>query len=388
MSAVLEHEFEPVRGLPQVLPRGEHIVWQGQPDFASLAKGSFHAWKLAAYFAVMLVIRAGFQYSDGVAVAEITSSAAGLIMLSSVAIVLMLLYSARAASSSIFTITNKRIVIRTGVAVSVTVNLPFKLVEAADLRLRKDGSGDIALGIDRRERVSYILLWPMVKPFRWLSVRPVLRGIKDAESVAAVLATALSEYAINAEQQVEEPKPTVKPEPMTFDDRLQAIRMNWPLAAVASLIVMTVVGVSLFQLSDARLDRGAMEQAVASIELRFVDKEDGGIDVFDAASGERIETLAPETNGFLRGALRSLVRARRASSIGPEIPFEVRRTVSGRVLLHDPATSQLIDLRAFGATNTSAFSRFLDHRNGAAMPNTAEQGVATAATSVVEEGRQ
>ena len=385
MSAILEHGFEPVRGLPQVLPRGEHIVWQGQPDFASLATGSFHAWKLAAYFAVMLVIRAGFQFSDGVAVAEIMSSAVGLIMLSGVAIVLMLLYSARAASASIFTITNKRIVIRTGVAVSVTVNLPFRLIDAADLRLRKDGSGDIALGIDRSSRASYVLLWPMVKPFRWFSVRPVLRGIRDAESVAAVLATALSEFALSPEAQPKEEAPQAKPAPMTLEDRLQAVRMNWPLAAVASLVVMTVVGVSLFQMSDARLDRGALEQTVARIELHFVDREDGGIDVFRASSGELIETLPPESNGFLRGALRSLVRARRASDIGAEIPFEVRRTVSGRVLLRDPATGQLIDLRAFGSTNVGAFSRFLDYANGTAVPDTAGQGVATAVTSVVEE---
>ncbi len=387
MSAVLEHEFEPVQGLPQVLPRGEHIVWQGQPEFASLAVGSFHAWKLAAYFAALLVIRAGIQYSDGVAVAEILSNTFGLVMLSGVAIALLLLYSARAASSSIFTITNKRIVIRTGVAVSVTVNLPFKLIEAADLRLRKDGSGDIALGIDRRERASYVLLWPMVKPFRWLSVRPVLRGIPDAESVAALLAAALSENALDVEEIPETSRTVEKPAPMTFEDRLRAVRMNWPLAAVASLIVMTVVGVSMYQLSDARLDRGALEPAVASIQLRFVDREDGGVDVFHGVTGERLETVPPETNGFLRGTLRSLVRGRKASSIGPEIPFEIRRTESGRILLHDPATETLIDLRAFGPTNVGAFARFLDYASGVeatAVQEATDSGVATVAQSPEE----
>ena len=386
MSAVLEHEFEPVRGLPQVLPRGEHIVWQGQPEFASLAVGSFHVWKLAAYFAALLVIRAGFQYSDGVAVAEILSNTFGLVMLSGVAIALLLLYSARAASSSVFTITNKRIVIRTGVAVSVTVNLPFRLIEAADLRLRKDGSGDIALGVDRRERASYILLWPMVKPFRWLSVRPVLRGIPDAESVAAVLASALSENAANAIEEPE-PAPREKPAPMTFDDRLRAVRMNWPLAAIASLIVMAVVGVSMFQLSDARLDRGALEPAVASIQLRFVDREDGGVDVFDGVTGAKLETVPPETNGFLRGTMRSLVRARKASSIGPEIPFEIRQTATGRVLLHDPATGQLIDLRELGTRNVGGFSRFLEYADSAAEIPALEatgSGVATVAQSPEE----
>ena len=73
-----------------------------------------------------------------------------------------------------------------------------------------------------------------------------------------------------------------------------------------------------------------------------------------------IDTLEPGTNGFVRGALRSLARERRAHDIGEEVPFSIRRTASGRVLLYDPATDRVIDLRAFGPTNRGAFERFLD----------------------------
>ena len=32
-----EHEFEAAYGLPEALPKGETILWQGSPDFGDLA---------------------------------------------------------------------------------------------------------------------------------------------------------------------------------------------------------------------------------------------------------------------------------------------------------------------------------------------------------------
>jgi len=33
-----EYEYEPVPGLPQRLPQGERILWQGAPDWQTLAR--------------------------------------------------------------------------------------------------------------------------------------------------------------------------------------------------------------------------------------------------------------------------------------------------------------------------------------------------------------
>ena len=38
---VPEHEFEPVHGLPEKLPAGEKILWQGSPDWKTLANEAF-----------------------------------------------------------------------------------------------------------------------------------------------------------------------------------------------------------------------------------------------------------------------------------------------------------------------------------------------------------
>jgi putative photosynthetic complex assembly protein len=82
--------------------------------------------------------------------------------------------------------------------------------------------------------------------------------------------------------------------------------------------------------------------------------------VIDASDGTVIDELPPGTNGFVRGTLRSLVRARRAADVGSDTPFSLRETETGRLLFHDSATGREIDLRAFGPTNAGVFRRFLE----------------------------
>ena len=53
MKAHHEHEFEAAPGLPEPLPRGERLIWQGSPDWVQLAIHAFHVRKLAIYFSAM-----------------------------------------------------------------------------------------------------------------------------------------------------------------------------------------------------------------------------------------------------------------------------------------------------------------------------------------------
>jgi hypothetical protein len=44
-----EHEFEAQLGLPEKLPKGESILWQGAPDFKAVALRVFHMRALLIY---------------------------------------------------------------------------------------------------------------------------------------------------------------------------------------------------------------------------------------------------------------------------------------------------------------------------------------------------
>jgi hypothetical protein len=190
-----EHDFEPVFGLPEVLPPGEFIRWQGQPDWRDLALSMFHVRKLAVYFLAILAIRLGLQFQEGALVPGALSSALALLSLSVIAIALLILLAWLMARATSYTITNKRLVIRSGVAVSLAVNLPFEHVVSADFRERKNGFGDIPVLFDEETRPSWIILWPHVRPWHFGRVQPMLRSLPNAARAAEVLASALREYS-------------------------------------------------------------------------------------------------------------------------------------------------------------------------------------------------
>lgn len=100
-------------------------------------------------------------------------------------------------------------------------------------------------------------------------------------------------------------------------------------------------------------------QALASRDIRFEDQADGSIRVIDAKQREQIALVAPASNGFLRGAVRGLVRERKLQGLGIEVPFTLALLADGRLVLHDGATGHEIDLASFGSTNAGVFAKLL-----------------------------
>jgi putative photosynthetic complex assembly protein len=131
------------------------------------------------------------------------------------------------------------------------------------------------------------------------------------------------------------------------------------LVAIAALLLFTLAGVSLVRLTGGPEAREPSSPAMAARELRFADRPDGGIVVSDARTGEVVRLIEPETNGFLRGTMRSLVRDRRRDGIGAEPPFVLAARADGRLTIDDPSTGRTIDLASFGPTNASAFAQLL-----------------------------
>jgi len=132
-----------------------------------------------------------------------------------------------------------------------------------------------------------------------------------------------------------------------------------PLYSAAALILaalLLVVGVRSTGQGEVRTPQAAV---LAERLLHFVDQPDGSIRILDARDGRLIDTVAPGTNGFLRGTLRGLARERGREGIGPEIAFRLTGRSDGRLLLEDPATRRLVDLGSFGPTNATVFARLL-----------------------------
>ena len=179
-----EHEFEPQYGFPERLPVGEHILWQGSPDFVTLARRVFQIRKLALYFALLMaymVVPALWQgASPLVALASLKwLGPLALLGLGSVALLAWL-----TARTTVYTLTDKRIVMRVGIVLTITFNLPLTSLAAAGLRRHQGGFGDITLALAGRDRIAWLHLWPSVRPWHFNRPEPMLRGVAHAEAVA------------------------------------------------------------------------------------------------------------------------------------------------------------------------------------------------------------
>jgi hypothetical protein len=188
-----EHEFEAVRGLPEPLPPGEQLLWQGSPDWRVLARRAFHLRKLAAYFGALLVLRVVFLVSDGAALTDALRSTAGPLALAALGLALVALMAWLSARSTVYTLTDRRVVMRIGIVLTLTFNIPFKRIAAAGLHLDAGGTGDLPLTLLGSDRIAFLHLWPHARPWRLGKPEPMLRSVPQAAGVARVLTEAWSQ---------------------------------------------------------------------------------------------------------------------------------------------------------------------------------------------------
>jgi len=169
----MEYEDEPIPGLPGRLPPGEHIIWQGTPDWLGVARGVFHARLVAIWFVVV----AGFAFvagGTGLTGALVTMAVAAL------GLALLGVLARWQAKSTIYTLTNKRVVLRFGVALPKCVNVPLALVGRADVKPAGTGIVDVSLTPIVRFPLAYLQMWPHVRPWKFGSPQPMLRSVPQA----------------------------------------------------------------------------------------------------------------------------------------------------------------------------------------------------------------
>lgn len=185
---VTEYEFEPVRGLPGPLPAGERILWQGAPDWRVFARTALFTRWVALYFGALAVI----ALMNGSMYGAVATLISGVILLG-----LLALFAYGVGRTTVYTITNRRVVLRIGVALNKCINLPLKMIASAQMRDHGRECGDIALDLTGRHRLGYAVLWPHARPFRIGRPQPMLRALPDAAKAAQILAEACNAVVPN-----------------------------------------------------------------------------------------------------------------------------------------------------------------------------------------------
>jgi hypothetical protein len=193
MKATHEHEWEAAPGLPSALPPGERVVWQGAPDWRSLAIHAFHVQKVAIYFALMLAVQAinltAPEGGAGMKPLTVVDWKPLVVAASLYALALALLLGTAwmSARSTLYTLTNKRVVMRIGIVLTLTFNLPFKRIAAASLKPHAQGMGDIALALNPEDRIGWAHLWPHQRAWHISQPQPTLRCVPNGQQVGEQL---------------------------------------------------------------------------------------------------------------------------------------------------------------------------------------------------------
>lgn len=173
-----EYDHEPIRGLPGELPADEHIIWQSSPDWKHLARAALHIRLSALYFGAIAI----WAVSRGD-----MNTATAVTVLGVVVISLFTLFAWGVSRACVYTLTNKRVVLRVGVALNKCINLPLSEIESANLKMLDGGHGNIVLTLKGMPRLGYLMLWPHARSLRFVRPQPMLRAIPDARNVAAML---------------------------------------------------------------------------------------------------------------------------------------------------------------------------------------------------------
>jgi hypothetical protein len=190
---------EPVPGLPEVLPEGEVILWQGAPGALAIARKGFHGTLIAIYFGALAASSAVSAWMAGAAPLPAFLAGSHFILIGAIAFGIIALLGYIVHRTTLYTVTSKRIVMRFGMALPMTLNIPFTQIAAADVKLFANGAGDVAFTPKSDLPLTYAHLWPHARGLKFAHPQPTLRCVPDAKRVSDLLTKAILAQGVAGE---------------------------------------------------------------------------------------------------------------------------------------------------------------------------------------------
>lgn len=189
-----------IEGIGEDLPPGETVLWQGRPTFGPVFRDVFHWRWVAAWFVVLFAWRVAEALSAGAAAGPAIAGTLSLAPVALFGMALLALVAWLTCRTTIYAVTSRRVIMRIGIALELTVNIPLKRIQSAAVRAHADAGGDITLDLGGKAHLAYLHLWPHAQPMQWRNPRPMLRALENVNAVSTILAEALrADAALNGE---------------------------------------------------------------------------------------------------------------------------------------------------------------------------------------------
>ena len=199
---------EPIEGLPELLPKGEVVLWQGRPNWLRLTIESLNLWWVIGYFGLL----AAWRFLTVIDYMPLGTAFSASIPFRFVAAFVGLLLCGVGyiqAKATLYTITNRRVVMRIGAALTLTLNLPFTKIDNAAVAKKQGGFGNIAFETSGDTKFSFFVLWPHARSWYFGKPQPTLKCIPDIEKVSSILGQAAKSRIIEKDNHTQPSAPRV-----------------------------------------------------------------------------------------------------------------------------------------------------------------------------------
>ncbi len=143
--------------------------------------------KIGIYFGLMLAVQAAYLLGEGAAGGDLWRPLSVSLLTSALALGMLTGVAWFAGRTALYTLTNRRVVMRVGIVLTLTFNLPYRRIAAASLRRYGQRSLDIALQLYPQDRIGWFHLWPHQRAWHLSHPQPTLRCLADGEAVSALL---------------------------------------------------------------------------------------------------------------------------------------------------------------------------------------------------------
>ena len=186
MNALLE---EDIRNGNALAP-GETIVWTGKPSWRRVARDALHLRGISSYFGLLFVLDAYQAWTKAIPLQPALHDSVPLVAITVLALAILTTIAGLIGRSR-YTITNRRVILRYGLALPATLSIPMSQIASTAVAEKNDGTADIALVLKAGNRMPYLKLWPHARAWHVTEPQPMLRALAQGAAVATTLARTL-----------------------------------------------------------------------------------------------------------------------------------------------------------------------------------------------------
>mgnify|MGYP001213734411 CR=1 FL=1 len=179
----------PPKDVLSIIPEDENVIWHGRPDLRRFSISALGLRYLILYLLVVSLTTFFSNYGN-LSLSIFLQMMFPYVICCCLAAIIMVMIGISQVIPTVYVITSKRIIIKSGLALIFMLNVPFDKVANIDKKVFNDGCGDISFKLIGNKRIPFFAGWPSVRPWYFNNPEPTFRCISDVDVVSFKLANA------------------------------------------------------------------------------------------------------------------------------------------------------------------------------------------------------